>query len=73
MGAYHAKSRRHVQAVCAWDPVKYSFFFPAGNKGWWIVTPFQMAICFGTTVANMIVAGQAMKVRLISWPQLLSV
>ena len=26
------------------------------------MTPFQMAICFGTTVANMIVAGQAMKV-----------
>ena len=36
---------------------------PAGRTGWWIVTPFQMAICVGTTIANHIVAGQAMKVR----------
>ena len=34
----------------------------AGRKGWWIVAPFQLAICVGTTIANHIVAGQAMKV-----------
>ena len=36
----------------------------AGRVGWWIVAPFQMAICFGSVVANHIVAGQAMKVWL---------
>ncbi|KAK9902210.1 hypothetical protein WJX75_007822 [Coccomyxa subellipsoidea] len=32
-----------------------------GKSGWWAVTPFQFAVCIGTTIANHIVGGQAMK------------
>ena len=36
----------------------------AGKSGWWAVTPFQFAVCIGTTIANHIIGGQAMKVIL---------
>ncbi|KAK9810303.1 hypothetical protein WJX72_008303 [[Myrmecia] bisecta] len=32
-----------------------------GRWGWWAVMPFQFAVCVGSTIANLIVAGQAMK------------
>ncbi|BDA51000.1 GABA transporter 1 [Coccomyxa sp. Obi] len=32
-----------------------------GKSGWWAVTPFQFAVCIGTTIANCIVGGQAIK------------
>lgn len=44
-------------------PSQHACCAHAGKSGWWAVTPFQFAVCIGTTIANHIVGGQAIKVR----------
>ena len=49
--------------VIVWVVLTCSSTLVAGNFGYWSVLFCQMAVCVGSTIANLIVGGQALKVR----------
>lgn len=45
----------------------FSLALPGSRLGWWSVAPFQFAVCIGCVIANHVVAGQAMKVCMLTF------